>query len=350
MRTKLFFSTLILSAVGVIMCGCSSYYLQSVKGQLAVFSAQQPIVETLRNQAQTLSEQEIKKLKKILKIRNFASKNLKLPENNSYTEYANLHRPYVVWNVMASPEFSLESTEWCYPVVGCAVYRGYFQQQDAEEFAAEIRQQGFDVTVVGVPAYSTLGWFDDPVLHATLQWPMTQIAGLIFHELAHAQTYISGDSAFNESFATTIEIEGVKRWLTSTNNTQDWQAFELRKTRQQDFVEFVMHYRGKLEELYKKQATKTEKRIQKQGIFAKMQRSYKKLKSDWSGFQGYDKWMSQPLNNARMNTVATYHQHVSAFTQLLAKHNGDLTKFYRAVEDLADTDEKQRAEKLLQLE
>jgi len=331
--------------LGLSLCSCSTYYYQSVTGQLAVFSAQQPIAPLLASPDVTLPAAVRDKLTWVLQTRDFATNVLKLPDNDSYRLYADLQRPYVVWSVMAAAELSLTPETWCYPIIGCAVYRGYFDRVAAQAFADTLVAQGLDVSVQGVPAYSTLGWFDDPIFHAVLQWPKAHIAGLIFHELAHAQIYVKGDSAFNESFATAVEIEGVRRWLQASGDESAWQHFQTRKTVKKTFIAFVRTFRQRLSELYAKPMAAPEMRRHKQQIFVDMLAAYEPMKVQWGGFSGYDAWMQQ-VNNAKMNTVTTYHQYVPAFQVLLAQSGGDLAVFYQHVADVGALDAAVRQQRL----
>ena len=333
--------------LGLLMslCSCSSYYLQSVKGQFEVFTKQQPIERVLGASAGIGSKKLADKLRLVLNVRDYATNALKLPENNSYRLYADLGRPYVVWSVMAAPEFSLTPTTWCYPVVGCAAYRGYFHQRDAQAFAQTLVVQGLEVSVQGVPAYSTLGWFDDPVFHSVLHWPNARIAALIFHELAHAQIYIAGDTAFNESFATTVETEGVRRWLVALGDNGAWQRFQKYKRIKNEFISFVMIFRQRLTALYAQPLTPPEMRRQKHQIIADMHRRYAQVKAQWGGFAGYDAWMNE-ISNAKLNTISTYHQYVPAFQALLAEVEGNLSVFYQQVALLGNLDEDARRQHL----
>jgi predicted aminopeptidase len=282
-------------------------------------------------------------------MRAFASRELGLPDNRSYRRYADLGRPYVVWNVFAAPEFSVKPREWCFPFAGCVGYKGYFKKAGAEKLAVELRAERYDVFVGGVPAYSTLGWLDDPVLNTFVRYPDAEIARLIFHELAHQVVYVKGDSTFNESFAVTVEREGVRRWL-EAHGTQEQQAeFDRARVRQQALVELVEKYRARLAQLYDRSIQPDPMRAAKQQLLAQMRAEYRDLKQAWGGFAGYDGWFDQPLNNAQLASIAIYTRLVPAFERILAQSGGDLTRFYAEVNRIAALSEQERAAALAAL-
>lgn len=333
-------STALLGLLG----GCSAwsdgpgYYWQSMAGHLAVMREARPIRELL---AQPGIDPALRhKLEQVLEIRRFASADLALPANGSYTEYADLKRPFVVWNVFATPELSMKLQEWCFPVAGCVTYRGYYDQQDAERFAAKLRADGYDAFVRGVPAYSTLGWFDDPVLNTFVRYPDGELARLVFHELAHQVLYVKGDSTFNESFATAVEQAGLERWLAVREAVSrdpalrsEWQRFAERR---EQFLALLKRYRGALEAAYASSASDDDKRVSRREIFASLRRDYESLKQQWGGYAGYDRWFAQPLTNAHLASVATYTEQVPAFRALLAQEGDDLPAFYAAARRLGE--------------
>jgi len=343
MRRPLFF--ICTAAIALLAAGCSSvdYYLQSIEGQVRLLWARQAIADVIADPA---TPPPLKaRLERVLTIREFASRELQLPDNPSYRSYVDLQRPFVVWNVFAAAEFSVEPREWCFLVVGCVNYRGYFAQAEAEAYARELRGEGLDVFASGVPAYSTLGWFDDPVLNAFINYPEHALSRLIFHELAHQVVYIRGDTEFNESFATAVETEGVRRWL-ARNGTDKMRAeFDLSQQRRKQFRELVYSYRGRLADLYRLPIAPEEMRVRKAQAFAGMQRDYELLKSQWGGFAGYDRFFDRP-NNAHLASVAIYTGLTPQFQQLIAKHNGDLAAFYGEVKELAALGKAERAARL----
>src|SRR4051812_10885006 len=211
------FRCILLALSASSLCGC--YLIQAATGQMQIVSKRQPIAEVIRDPA--TSEKLKARLEYVAAARDFASRELGLPDNESYRSYADLGRPYVVWNVFAAPEFSVEPRQWCFPIAGCVVYRGYFSEAAAQRYARKLRRRGDDVAVGGVAAYSTLGHFKDPVLSTMLGWSDAQLAATLFHELAHQVVYVPGDSQFNESFATVVEEAGLERWLAARQGEQE---------------------------------------------------------------------------------------------------------------------------------
>jgi predicted aminopeptidase len=334
----------------MVLAGCSSqstvgYYWQSVTGHLAVMNAAKPISEWLddANTPETLKE----KLRLVTQIRQFASAELALPDNRSYTKYADLKRPSVVWNVFATDELSMKLKTWCFPVAGCVSYKGFYLEADAQDYATALRGEGLEVYVAGIPAYSTLGWFDDPVLNTFINYPDGELARLIFHELGHQILYVKNDSTFNESFSTAIEELGLQRWLATLPDTQkrekmqaSYQEFSQRKL---DFVALLKKSRAALEQVYaNKDDSNDAKRAGKQAVFKNLQDDYAALKQRWGGYAGYDRWFAQKLTNAHLASVATYTDGVSGFRTLLQTQGNDLRKFYDAAKQLSEKERPER--------
>ena len=260
--------------------------------------------------ASTHTPKELReKLALVLQIRDFASHVLGLPDNGSYRCYADLGRPYSTWNVFAAPRLSVEPVLWSFPVVGKVVYRGYFSLQAAEQFAAQLTAKGNDTYIHGSVAYSTLGWFDDPVLNTFIDWEPAGLAGVIFHELAHQKIFVSGNSFFNEAFATTVEHEGVRRWLQNEGTPEALARWEDRQRQEDSKLRRLLTTRAALAELYASDLSPDEKLKEKAAL---------------------------GLNNAYLIRVATYYSRLPYFEDLLTRENRDLTRFYRAVKSAAD--------------
>jgi predicted aminopeptidase len=323
----------LLLALALSACSDYAYYRQCAEGQIDLLSRRRAISDLLADPATSASLKE--RLAQVLEIRNFASRELLLPDNESYRCYADLDRSSVVWNVVAAPEFALDPLRWCFPVAGCVPYRGYYHEGGAEAFAAGLREAGHDVYVYGVPAYSTLGWFDDPILNTFIDRSDRDLAGLIFHELSHQKIYLKGDAEFNEAFATTVEVEGVELWLQAHGSAEDLAAQRLARSRQDEFLELVAVTRTRLADLYRQPLSAAEKRIGKAAILDGLRADYRRLKENWGGYAGYDRWFSGELNNARFVSVSTYRRLVPAFQVLLRENGGDWQRFFRAVEELA---------------
>ncbi len=323
----------ILGALMVTGCANLGYYMQSISGHMEVMRKSRPIEDWLTDPG--TSPQLAQRLGLGVEIRDFASRSLGLPDNDSYRLYADLDRAYVVWNVFAAPELSLQPTQWCLLVVGCVAYRGYYAQEDAERLARRLRADGLDVYVAGVPAYSTLGWFDDPLLNTVIEQPEVDLAALIFHELAHQVVFIKGDSAFNESFATVVENEGVRRWVAARGNPDQLATYRLKQQRRQQWVDLVMGYRARLAEVYGSDADVVSQRAQKRQLFDGLREDLRYLWRAWGVDETRAERYAKSLNNAYVVSVGTYYEHVPALERLLAIHGGDLAAFYAAAGKLA---------------
>ena len=326
---------LLLSLVLLTQSACSnlSYYAHSIDGQLDLMSKRRPISEVL-SRPETPEELRLE-LARALAIRDYATSELKLPDDGSYRSYANLERPYAVWSVVAAPELSLQPETWCFPFAGCVNYRGYFSRDRAESFAEKLRGQGYDVVVVGVRAYSTLGWFDDPVLNTMLGRPAHYLPGVIFHELAHQELYVKDDSGFNEAFAVAVEQEGVRRWLDTHGNKETIDSYNAFRRRQREFLSLVLPARKRLEAVYAGPGSDEWKRLEKARVLSELRSEYTRSKEKWDERGAYEQWFAKDLNNARLALVATYHERVAGFESLLAQYDGDLTAFYDASRALA---------------
>lgn len=332
------------SALSLSGCATVGYYYQSVHGHFSLLNHSRPISEVLRDE--TIDAGLRKKLESVLEMRAFASSELGLPKNDSYLSYAALDRKAVVWSVVATPEFSVSPKQWCFPVVGCASYRGYFARAQAQGYADGLKGEGMDVTVVPNPAYSTLGWFDDPLPSTVIDWPESHLAGLIFHELAHQQLYVADDSAFNEAYAVTIEQVGVERWLRSHQDTAALQSWRQHKQRAEEFYRLLLDTRARLRRLYARQMPAGEMRTRKGAEFARLKSDYLLLKKRWNGYGGFDHWFEGELNNARLASLATYVEFVPAFLKLLQESKGDLEVFYLVCAGLASLPRDQRTARL----
>jgi predicted aminopeptidase len=325
-------------------CGTIDYYTQAVRGHVEIMRLAEPIDERLR-QPDT-PEPLRAKLTRVLAIREFASRELQLPDNGSYKRYADLGRPFVLWNVFAAPEFSVKPVESCFLFAGCVSYRGFYSEERAKQHADELAAEGYDTYVVGVSAYSTLGWFDDPVLSTFLQYSETEVARTVFHELAHQVLYLKGDTMFNESFATAVEEEGARRWLEREGTPALHAANAEARRRRAQFVALVLEYRVRLTVHYQAPLAAEEKRAGKQRLLAGMLEEYQGLKASWGGFSGYDRLFARGVNNALLASVASYTELVPAFRSLLAQRQGDLGAFYSAARDLAKLEKPERDARL----
>jgi predicted aminopeptidase len=334
----------LLALAGATGCSTIDYYAQAVRGHFAVQSAARSIDELLADPATPEALRE--RLRRAREIRAFAARELGLPDNASYTTYADLHRPAVVWNVFATPALSLELKTWCYPLFGCAGYRGYFDRNDADRLAVELRAQGWDVNVAPVPAYSTLGWFADPLLNTFINAQDGELARMVFHELAHQVVYAKDDTVFNESFATTVERAGVARWLAARRDEALSRGYAQIERRRRDFLALLLKYRERLQRIYAEPASRSVLLERKRETFAALQAEYRQLRDGpWGGFAGYDRYFAQDLNNAHLAAIGAYYELVPAFEALLAR-DGSLPAFYADVRRLARLDKTARDQTL----
>ena len=330
-----------LCAVAVGMTsGCSNvdYYAQSVGGHLKILQAARPVPEWLADT--TTPDALRKRLELSQQLRDFAVSELALPDNDSYRRYAELHRSAAVWNVVAAPELGLALKTWCFPVVGCVGYRGYFDRADADAMAAQLRDQGLDVAVYGVPAYSTLGrlpgaFFADPLLSTFINLPEVELGRLVFHELAHQVAYANSDTMFNESFATAVERIGSRKWMAERASAQAVSEYQVFDTRRRDFRALAERTRGKLEALYESAASDEDKRAGKSVLMQQMQDEYRALRDGpWQGYAGYDAWFAR-ANNASLGVLAAYTELVPQFERLYEQEGREPKRFYAAVKRLA---------------
>ncbi len=326
---------LLFCALGLPLSGC--YYLQAVQGQMALLAKREPIADVL---AEPSTDAKLRtRLEYVQVARAFASQELGLPDNGSYTGYVDLKRSYVTWNVFAAPALAVEPKQWCFPIAGCVVYRGYFSQATAERYALRLRSHGYDATVSGVPAYSTLGHFDDPVLSSMLNWSDAQVAATLFHELAHQVVYVADDSAFNEAFATVVADAGLQRWFAARNRSADWQRWLTQQQRAEQFYALLFKTRTGLHAWYASNQDKTVLLNGKQQRLGELKFEYSQLKQSWQGYAGYDQWFDRALSNADFIAIATYQYCVPSFQRLLASVDGDLPRFYIEVKKMARQDQ-----------
>jgi predicted aminopeptidase len=358
-RIRKWLVALVLTVAVVAASGCRTvqFYTQAVKGQYQIFAHEHEIEKLVADPKTPARLRE--RLQLILDLRAFAASDLKLPVDRHYRKYVDVHREFVVWNVEAASEFSLQPKTWWYPMLGSLKYRGYFSKPAAKEYGDWLHKKGYDVFVGGVQAYSTLGWFKDPVLNTFVFEPEADLAEILFHELGHQRVFARGDTDFNEAFATSVGEEGARRWLRSHRDTATLEKYEaeLRRTRQ--FAHLIADTRQRLIVLYgdeptpegKIKATKKNRdvppvtlRQEKQAILDRLQQDYRRLKAQWGGNTDYDAWFAHEVNNAQLNSVAAYYDLVPGFEQLLRLSGGDLEKFYNQVERLANMPKKERHE------
>jgi predicted aminopeptidase len=355
-------ATAVAAGVAVLsLGGCANlgYYWQSAAGHVALMAAARPVPAWLDDPA--ASDRLKRQLELSQRIRRFASEELGLPDNPSYTRYADLRRPAVVWNVAAAPEFSLELYKWCFPVTGCVGYRGYFNEAAAQAEAADMRRQGYEAVVYPVPAYSTLGWMNwaggDPLLNTFIQYPEGELARLIFHELAHQVLYVKNDMAFNESFATAVERIGGAQYLrthASETASAEYAAYQSRRV---EFRALVRSTRQRLEAVYDttlppKELGSDEQRREKDAVMRDFRAHYAAMRERWNAdparLRLLDRWVAQ-ANNASFGAQAAYDEFVPGFEALFEREGREWGRFYAAVRALAEEPRGRRQEKLREM-
>ena len=326
-------------------CSTVGYYAHLARGEAAMLAARRPISSVIADPAIDASTKA--RLQLAEQARAFASDTLKLPRNRSYTSYADLHRPYAVWNVFAAPEFSLQPFEHCFPIAGCVAYRGYYERARADEYAAQLRARGLETWVGGVSAYSTLGFFADPILNTMLRWDDDELATTIFHELAHQRVYVKGDTEFNESFATFVQREGLRQWRAARAlPAADADA----QVREDQFDALVLGARERLQALYASNLPPESMRARKAEEIARLRADYARLRdTQWHGDASFDAWINGEINNAKLLPFGLYHRWVAAFAALYTKCGGDWTAFYDTVAQLAHVDASRRTAALEKL-
>lgn len=321
------------AAMSWVLCACGSirYYAQAAHGQGELVFKRQPVRKLLKDPA--TDPKLAARLSLALAAREFASRHLDLPDNRSYTSYVDLHRPYVVWNVFATPRYSVEAIRHCFPIAGCVAYRGWFGEAAAEADAARMRRRGDDVWVGGVPAYSTLGWFADPILSSMLRWDDDELAGTIFHELAHQLIYAKGDTAFNESFATFVQTEGLREWRAARElPADDGHA----QAMADGFTKLVLDLRERLKTLYTSGVDAEAMAAGKQREIAAFRARYTAWRdAHWPGDHRYDAWVEKPINNARLLPFGLYDQWTPAFAAIFRESGAQWPAFYARVRALA---------------
>ncbi|MDJ0740554.1 MAG: aminopeptidase [Gammaproteobacteria bacterium] len=321
--------------MALLLGGCTTlgYYAQAVRGQLGVVAASRPVDALLADA--TLDPAVRERLLRLDELRRFAVDELHLVDSDSYRDYAQLDREAMVWSLVAAPVDALDAHQWCYPVLGCASYRGYFDRAAADAHAERLRDAGWDVAVEAVPAYSTLGWFDDPLPSTVIHWPLADIAALLFHERAHETLYVRDDSAFNEAYATLIEREGVRRWLQQSGDATMRRAWRDRASRRSDFLALLDTARTRLLALYAEAPPRAELLARKRAVFAALRADYARQREAWGGYAGYDRWFARPLNNAHLVSISTYNALLPAFAALLREVDGDMRRFQARCRELA---------------
>jgi len=325
----------------VSACGTVGYYAHVTRGQMSLLAHREPIATII---ADPNADAELRKrLAETQDARKFASDRLGLPRNRSYTSYVELHRPYVTWNVFAAPELSVDPVTHCFPFAGCVAYLGFFDKARAERESAKLAKEGNDTAIEGAAAYSTLGWFADPVLSSMLRWSDDELDGVIFHELAHQLVYVKDDTAFNESYATFVQEEGLREWRAA----RGLPAVDTKRSEEDAFTALVLDLRERLKAVYSQAIGDDAKRAAKRNEIERFRERYREVRDrDWAGNAGYDRWVDAPINNARLLPFGLYDRWVPAFSRIFAEAGGDWTAFYEHVRALAKLEKAERERQL----
>jgi len=318
--------------------------MQAINGHLDLMSREKPIKDIIAEEG--TSKDLKRRLSLSLDARQFASKEMLLPDNDSYKNYADLERPYVVWTVIATPPYSIKPKEWCFYIVGCLSYRGYFVKDEAEHLAKELKEQGMDVSVGGTLAYSTLGYFDDPLVNSMMRYDDASLIGIIFHELAHQKIHVDHDTAYNEAFASAVEQEGLRRWYKQKGTPEQYEQYIQHKERKHEFYSMLKQVRADLDDAFKNKKSDEEKEKAKKAIYKEFKENYE-IWAETIAYRGFDKWVNRELNNSHLAMIATYQDLVPTFSQMLESVNGDLEIFYKLVSELGEKDKTERSKLLL---
>ncbi len=338
----------LLPAVAVLSsCRAIHFYAQGAAGQWEIMHKARPVELVCQDPETQPAVKE--RLARVQELRTWAARELALPAARQYDRYTDLGRPYVVWVVYAAPEFSVEPKTWWYPVLGKLQYRGYFSEAAAQREGGRLRARGWDVTVSGTGAYSTLGWLRDPVLNTFLHRSDAELAEVIFHELTHQRIYLSGDTDFNEALATAVGEAGARQWLRSQGRMAELAAYDRKLRLQRDAVAAVLETRARLGEIYTHEADEGPEHLRrrKAGAFARLQNRLQQLRTA-AGVRS----LRIPLtdwNNAALNTVAAYYDLLPGFERLLASCGGSIPAFLSRVEEMRAWSRGERREYILRM-
>ncbi len=326
----------------ILLSGCAElgYYWHSANGHLGVMNQRVDIEDLLKQD--TTDPTLAKRLRLVQEIRLFSIDRLKLPDNGSYRSYVELENPYVLQNLFAAPEFSTRLYQWCYPIIGCASYRGYYDEERLRAYIEKLKSDGFEVHVGQVSAYSTLGWFDDPVLSSFINWPDYRLAGLLFHELTHQKIFIDDDTTFNESLASTVQQAGTELWLIEQQQSDKLDGYHRWLRYRDQVIELIVSTQQKLNKIYASEVSDIDKRAAKQRAFTQARAEHSAIAERHSVTGGFNKWFAAELNNAKFGSVAAYNSQVPAFLAILDYHQRQFDRFYEYVNRLSGLDKTHR--------
>jgi predicted aminopeptidase len=315
-------------------CADFGYYWHSAGGHLSLMNKRVDIDEILSHSS--LDDELRARLLLVQEIRKFSIERLTLPDNGSYDSYVELDRPYVLQNLFAAKEFSTRLHRWCYPIIGCTSYRGYYDEERLQNYVETLQKDGLEVYISPVSAYSTLGWFDDPVLSSFIDWPDHRLAGLLFHELTHQRVYIADDTEFNESLASAVQQAGILLWLESENQATQLDNFHRWLIYRNQVLALIGDTRDDLAKIYQQEIAAAEKRRQKTMAFERARLAHAVIAQQHGIRQGFTRWFASELNNAKIGSIATYSTQVPAFTHMIQAHSQNFDSFFSYVEKLGN--------------
>jgi predicted aminopeptidase len=332
-------SVLIALFLALGACSTLRYTAHVAHGQAELLVHRQPVARIVADPNADASLRS--RLRNAQAARAFASDQLALPRNRSYTSYVDLGRPFVTWNVFATAEFSVDPLTHCFPFAGCVAYLGFFDRERAEKAAKDLAEEGMDTQIEGAAAYSTLGWFADPILSSMLRWDDDELDGMIFHELAHQQLYVKDDTAFNESYASFVQAQGLREWHAAQGVPPAAETHVA--ARDAAFTNLVLDLRERLREVYTTQLGPADMRVAKRGEIAAFRERYARLRDrEWNGDAYYDRWVDAPINNARLVPFGLYDRWVPAFARLFEQSGRHWPAFHTRIANLARMPKPQR--------
>ena len=285
--------------------GCLGYLVRAGCGQASILWKRRPIRDVLADSH--LAPRKRRGLEHVLAVQRFATESLSLHPGNSYTLYSDIGRDAAAYNVTAAPELALQPHTWWFPVVGTVPYLGFFSKEEARTKARELEAQGLETVVQSVSAYSTLGWFSDPLLSSQLALSDFSLTRLVIHETAHATLWFPGDVRFNESFASFVELEGALAFYRARFGEADPRYRKyVEIIREGSAISHIFRRRTmELDKLYKKAGTTSAKRAGKAKLLVQLRED---LMSSAVSFQHYDlhKIAAKRYNNAHLLSYRRY--------------------------------------------
>ncbi|WP_295905322.1 aminopeptidase [uncultured Bdellovibrio sp.] len=303
------------------------YLMKSGYGQMKLLGSRVPIEEALQDPK--LDESKKQKLRLAQEAREFAEKELHLKSTKNYTSYVELGRPYVTYVVSAAYRWELKHYQWSYPFMGKMPYKGYFNEPDALEEEKELQQEDLDTYMRGVSAYSTLGWFNDPILSSMLRYDDYDLVNTIIHETVHTTLYIKNSADFNERLATFLGNKGAEQFYHKKEGT-DSPTLKQIQNENADNKLFSLFISGELKDLekwYKDLPAAERSESKRQERIHLIQEKFTKELQPQLKTDSYKKFPEAKLNNARLLLYKTYMQDLGDFERLYELLGKDYSRF-----------------------